>query len=88
MDTGFNWLDYTVLIGYVFADHDTLQFVRREAWFVGIRDLKAYSGWVKPGGKAIDGRLMEEADEILATRNTEPIPTDALKRMDEVLKKL
>ena len=74
--------------GDFLAEDHTMKFFRQEACFPKLIDHNNYSGWVKQGGKALDVRLKEKADEILATHKPEPIPTDALKRMDEVLKKL
>ena len=72
-----------------FLAHDhTMKFFREEACFPKIIDHNNFAGWMKQGGKSLDVRLKEKANEIIATHKTEPIPADAVKHMDDILRKL
>ncbi len=69
---------------YLTEEH-TLKFFREECYFPKMIDRTNYSNWEKLGGKTMDVRLHEKADELIATHKTEPISPVVAKQMGQIL---
>ena len=68
---------------YLEKDHTMRHF--RDVWYSKLFDRTNYDTWLKQGAMHFTERLREKTRKIM-DRNTEPLPTETIKEMDQMAK--
>lgn len=58
----------------------------RESWQPDVSDFNGYDAWMAAGGKSTGDRCREKIQRILATHKPQPIPAEAEREIDEILR--
>ena len=57
----------------------------REDWYPALLDRRNFENWDAAGRKTLQERVRERLDEILATHQPEPLPSDVQRRIDAIV---
>jgi len=59
----------------------------RERWYPRLFERATYDAWVEKGGKSLVERAAEKVEIVLAEHKPEPLPSDVIARIREIVQK-
>ena len=71
--------------GHFLKTEHTRKFFRQETWQPTLIDRKVYATWKAEGGKTMGQRIQEKTQKIINEHNAQPLPTETLNRIKEII---
>ena len=71
--------------GTFIARMHTARHFRKELWFPELLDREYYQAWLDSGAASTEERCRQRKEEILQTRQPEPVDDDLARTLDEIV---